>query len=402
MKHVILGAVCIALFAPAAAAADIGWDTPIDCAQLTQNDNPATLPYLGFTTHAKFASSSGTTAALSNMDGGQGYTRLRLRFIPCRYVPPATAAEAQRRARAYELERRDWTRRLFAPKTVTKVLTVKTTVASPSVSTVYAVATVGRDSSRRVGETWSTEISNSRWLTPYFRVNGDTIATVDINLAANTDYKLSMSADVLDLVKRAAGLLSPTTTLVTTLNKDRFNDAASFIDTSISNFLKMSVAERAVNDFQVGTGNENLGAIFLNLPGANDTLASTSPVGVWVISTDRIIPSIFKADETSMSLSSGEISASSIMNFLVAPDQSLRQALASKTGVSAAHDALLQADDGAVDAKAKALCQAIRSESEAMGFAPIDVRAIGWAYAEVLLQGSKKGKLQESCKLERS
>lgn len=373
----------------------------IDCFSLRQNDNPAMLPLLSFSTRPPTSPvpvSGLASQPLSALDGGQGYTRLRMQFVPCVYVRPKGAPNDQMR-RSYLTEDRHWFRRLFAPKTVSKVLTIKTSLPTPNVSTVHTIATVGRDSSRRVGESWSTEVSNTRWLTPYFRVNSETIINVDINLAASTDYKASISADALDLIKRAAGVISPSATLITSLNKDRFNDAASFVDSSINSFFKESVTERSVNDFQINAGNQTLGAIFLNLPTANTTLGETTPVGVWLISTDRVIASVFHPAAADQASLANIVSAASIMNFQVGPAQTLQQALAARSNVTVARDAFIGANaDGNIQAAAAALCQAVSNEAEAIGLAPLDVRAVRWAYAETLaLQTNHRKALERSC-----
>ena len=167
---------------PASAATQAAATSPAAGCSALPNDNPALLPYLSFST----ATPPVGLAMPSGLEGGQGYTRLRLTFQPCSYARPSSASAAQS-GRLYPTEGRSWVERLFAPKAVSKILTVKTSFSNPSTSTVHTVATIGRDSSRRVGEVWNTEVTNSRWLTPYFSVDGDSVVNVDISLAASTD-----------------------------------------------------------------------------------------------------------------------------------------------------------------------------------------------------------------------
>ena len=222
MRYLLLATAFCGAFASSHARAS---EPPsVECQGLVVNDNARLLPYLSFSTDVtRLPAVAGTpTRHLAAFVGEQGYTRLRLQFVPCR------ANSVTRRN--YTDERRTWVNRLFAGKKVSKLMSVKVDLTAPNVTTIHPIATIGRDSSRRAGEIWSTEVSNTLWLTPYFRVGPTSLARIDVSVSATTDYTSSVSTDVLDLLKRATGLISPSATLLTSLNEDRFNQSASFVD----------------------------------------------------------------------------------------------------------------------------------------------------------------------------
>lgn len=377
-----------ALFALATALSTAAQAAPVTQAELCTpkfgGDNPVLTPYLRTERNVAIRTPGLAegfhSASFKTLQQGQGYTRLVLHYLPC------TGA-----LRNNDGQQRDWVKRLFAGKAISKLLTVRASLPSPSIATVNPIATIGHDSSRKTGEVFSTEVSNQLWLTPYFRLNGPTNVGLDFSLNAATEYKTSVAGDALELIKRASGLIAPSSSLVTDVNKDRFNDAASFVDTSINSFLKQSVLERRKDDYPVVAGETNLVAVALSLPAINNTLRDAATVGVWVVSTDRIIASVFAPGASGSRLRNDELSAASILNFEVANGVTLRESLASRPQLNQARDRFLHAEsesstnmDENWNAAARGLCTAIESEAQAIGLVPMDVGAVLWAYADTL------------------
>lgn len=358
------------------------------CTSTFSGDNPALTPYLRTERHIKIdtpgLAEGFESRRVDTLQQGQGYTRFVLHYLPCAGS-----------LRNYDSQRRDWVKRLFAGKAISKLLTVRASLPSPAIATVNPIATISHDSGRKTGEAFSTEVSNQLWLTPYFRLNGPTNVGIDFSLNAATEYKTSVAGDALDLIKRASGLIAPTSALVTDVNKDRFNEAASFVDTSINSFLKQSVLERRKDDYPVVGGEKNLVAVALSLPAMNKTLGNNATVGVWVVSTDRIISSVFYLAVTGGKLETKNLSAASILNFEVGAGISLRQSLASRAQLNQARDEFLHSEDeinstGDTETKkewnvaARGLCSAIENEAQAIGLVPMDIGAVLWAYADTL------------------
>lgn len=272
------------------------------------------------------------------------------------------------------------------------------------------LVTVGHNSSRKEGETWTTEVSSRRALTPYFRIDPDSAVTVEFALTAISQYDGSVASDVLDLVKRAVTLVTPTGALLTSLNSDRFERAAQFTDQSISSFFRESIVEQTSNEFAAATwAGDELASIRLEMPMNNDLtpaakLADRVLIGRWTVRAEPALLSIFSdaraggtgsiatangdrcAAVTDVQLQRGcealrQLDPEAVLNFEVDNDVTLSQALAGDPGVTGVRDALVEADERSDNAEARKLCGLIANRAQALGFNRIDVAAILWAYA---------------------
>ena len=152
-----------------------------------------------------------------------GYTRLRIEFTPCDTI----------HRRSYSEESRSPVERFFIGKTDNQVLKFDVVVEPLGVKASSQLYSMLRNSAKD-GQSWSTEVRNDDYLLPYFRVDSATVLTFSANFQSEGTSKVEIGAAVLDIIQHGSSLIAPSALLITDENKPRFNDAANFIDDSLS------------------------------------------------------------------------------------------------------------------------------------------------------------------------
>lgn len=317
-----------------------------------------------------------------------GYTRLRAAYMPCMSYQ-----------RDYPKERRSGVNRYFFGKNAEKLLKLNVYLKPGDVKLEFPLTTMTRHSNKQ-GEDWATGVHNDRILTPYFRADRGSLVTLEASVKSTRDYDATIGADVLELIAKASALITPTSALITEENKGRFNDAAGFVDTAVEGLLKVAIEEKAITDLQLYPGKDGavLAVITVSLPMANDTFPnSTFPnyaLGQWVIYAEGLRQSVL-GDVYNGTVRRLSTSPASVLNFLVAEKKTLREMLSGIKSVTAARDALVAAKGAENADKARALCRALATEAEGLGFAPADVGATMWAYLHDLALPTAKMTLAE-------
>ena len=336
-----------------------------------------------------------------------GYTRLTVELVPF---------DDRSDPRSYEDQGRSGWRRFFAGKSISRLLSIKSTLKRPRVSTTATIVSAGYDSNKQVGESWASEFNGQRMLTPYFRIDPDSAVLMEIELAVSSGYKATLASDVIDLLERATALVAPTSSLITSLNKERFSDASQFVDQTLSSLFNESISERSANDFALPDwAGDELARITVRLPLGNEITPGARnakgqqpvEIGTWIIRSTEPILSVFSGEDAEAAVGTaaaapsaacaaplvedkvacaalaGRISPHSVLNFQVDTGVTLNQALAGDTGVAAARDKLV-ATDGKNNAgnqgDVRDLCMVVAERAERLGFNRIDVAAILWAY----------------------
>jgi hypothetical protein len=93
----------------------------------------------------------------------------------------------------------------------------------------------------------------------------------------------------------------------------------------------------------------------------------------------------------------GSFTASSVMNFSVAEQKTLREALAGSSSVTAARDALIAAPDEARDF-GRTFCRTVASEADSLGLAPVDAGIATWAaLTDLALTDTKMASALSGC-----
>jgi hypothetical protein len=341
--------------------------------------------------HANEPPRSGPAPLMSIGNGGSpvGYTRLKMDYVPCTSAKP----------RNYPGELRGPLKQWLLGKEVSKDLSVKATINPTGVSQTRHLLVLGRDSSKK-GESWNTEIATNQQLTRYFLVDNSTMVSLEFAYVANSKYSAAMTGTILELVQKATALIEPTSTLITTENKKRFNDASTFVDQTISGLLATDVKEKTMLESRITNDSfaNPLAQIVLYIPDANSTVrvrGGYQPVGMWIVTADDVVPALLgPVARNGLNLVAANLSAPTIMNFRVDDNQTLEQYLASRTSISAAKDAYLKADG---KKGGDALCSAVAIEVGRLGLSPADVGGAVWAYAKTL-EPAASSNLQTACR----
>jgi hypothetical protein len=319
------------------------------------------------------------TADAPSLDSIDRYTRLE--FATTSPVPIGIN---------YGSELRSPLSRFFAGKAVSRILSLNATYSRHKVEATTTVASFSHKSSRK-GYEWSSEVSNQRLITPYFRIDHDGTVKTNWKLALNKTYDVSTLQDLMDVVKRATNLISPSAGLLTSLNAPRFKDSSQFVDQSISSFLRESVDEIAPDEFPLAAcAGKNLITLTLTLPESANIVRnspSTRTVGTWTVRLAPPIRSIFMPATNNETYAAvlATIGAGSVFDYQVSENLSLGQFLNGDTAISAVRDEFTKANKANTATAAKKLCSLIVGKLQAIGLNRFDTSVSVAAYADQFL-----------------
>lgn len=180
-----------------------------------------------------------------------GYVRVWVERVQGQRPAEGPAPDSSRHTpRDYHDERRHPVLRWLIGRNRSHVLQARLVISRSSlVAQSVTLASASHDSNGRDGESWRSELSERRFLTPYFRVDQGTTAAVEVTLSSSRETDSAVARNVLSLVQTGAGLVAPGGSLVTSLNADRFNQSANFIDTAVSQLFREKLAEVSQSDF---------------------------------------------------------------------------------------------------------------------------------------------------------
>lgn len=310
-------------------------------------------------------------------------------------------------SRSYRDESRPYWQRWLVGRSLTRVASVKVTLNAPNVSITRALASAAHLSNREDGETWTTIVNDDRSLTPWFRVDPATTATLQTSLNATSEIKGRMTGEILNVILEGAKLATPSARLVTNLNEERFGRAADYFDRSLSELFGEAIIEETTTDIHFNRlpNGDALMTIDPSFPlGRGDLVDLRSRgIGTWTVELDQALVSIFHS--TPFKAASGAparvapcdtvtdavdgqaclayrgLSPYAVLEFPVGEDLSLSQSLAGEAGFAAA---LKRLEDAAVADKAGpalAVCDLVASHAWRVGLNRYDVAATVWAFS---------------------
>jgi hypothetical protein len=325
-----------------------------------------------------------------------------VRFYVCDPSQCGVVEPVQRGSREYGDDHRDWFSRWLMGRSYSRILTVKLTVTRPNFTVTTTLASSGFQSNSTVGETWNSEVSGRTYLTPYVRVDAETLVRVHVSLDASSRVQSNVSRTVLDVLGRAANLIQPGSQLVTSLNSSRFSDTSEFIDRSISALFAQNLAERSTNEFDPSDwSGKPMVDIEVQFPMNRNALRSESyrNVGQWRFMATAPRISIFS--DTRMDMpgdiephcpdASGSLATCNafrgvtpqrILGFGVGENLTLGRVLAADSEITAELGRLMTASGDARQTSARRLCHLVASKAEEVGLNRFDAAAAVWAFAE--------------------
>ena len=340
-----------------------------------------------------------------------------VRFFVCNSSQCGDPISGARTDRQYSNEHRDWLSRWLIGRSFSRILTLKLSLARPNISANATLAASTAQSNRSVGETWSSEVNGRRYLTPYLRVDPDTVVSIEVSMNAATQVQANITRAVLDVVTRAATFVQPTAQLVTSLNSERFRQTSEFVDQSVSTLFAQNLAEQATNQFGPGdwTG-KPLVDISARFPMNRRLVRSQdySNVGVWRVMATSARVSMFSdvdfysdAAERDGAPCTGiaigpdlqacrafvGLTPQTVLGLPVGENLTLGQALLADQTISGELTRLVAATatDSNRQGSARRLCGLVAAKAEALGFNRYDAAAAVWAFAgEAQLELSKR------------
>jgi hypothetical protein len=309
--------------------------------------------------------------------GGEilGYTRLRIVFTSCETEP----------LRRYGQESRSAIERFFVGKIDNHVLKFDAQVDPIGVKASTQLYSMLRNSSKD-GQSWTTDIRNNDYLLPYFRLDTSSILTFSADFQSEGSSKFDIGSSILDIVEQGSKLITPTAVLITDENIGRFNDAARFVDESLSKLFYKKVTETARQGIAIKPteyATQHLVSVVLIDPDPTKTYITTQRpgrvVGQWDVYAERIRKSLFASVDND-AVNIANLDPASVLNFKIGDKEILRDRLASSEAISKAAKAMAQASETNVGEPAIGFCRLIAMEAARVGLAPHDMALAAWAY----------------------
>lgn len=350
-----------------------------------------------------------------------------------RFVIEEETPAGEQKPRDYDSEDRGWLRRVMSARSLTRVLSIRTVLARPNVSTTTTLMTANQESNSRQGESWTTEQNERLYLTPYFRVSPTSSSTVEVSLNASSAIQGEVTGMVIGMLKEGSKLVAPASTLITSASEARLVQASDYLSNTVSRLFSQTLSEKRSVQFGPGEwGGQSL-VIEARLPSHRRISGDEAElIGRWRVMAEPAVVSIFNpvpycpehgCDELWARWQAEEafqgLSPQSVLNFDLDGAQSVVQAIRSDPAVARALDALArvapetaeppndgetapasarrtQTDQSSQPAARTAailyeglsperrmavnvLCNVIAAKAESLGFNRFDVAAIVWA-----------------------
>ncbi len=309
--------------------------------------------------------------------GGEvlGYTRLRIEFTPCEPT----------QVRSYAAESRSPLARFLIGKTDNHVLKFDADVEPLGVKASSQLYSMLRNSAKD-GQSWTTDIRNDDYLLPYFRVDRASVLNFSANFQSQGSSKFQIGSTILDIVERGSKFITPSALLITDENKPRFNDAATFVDESLSNLFNIKITETARQGIPIApseNARQHLVSVLLMAPNPIKTLitpqAQGRTIGRWDIYAEPLLKSLF-APVTNGIADVSKLDPTTVLNLKIGDKEVLRDRLAASEAITKAAQSVAKATKDNVGEPAIGLCRLVAMEAARVGLAPTDVALAAWAY----------------------
>ena len=315
--------------------------------------------------------------ALGLPSGGEvlGYTRLRIDYTSCATSDP----------RSYALESRSAIERFVVGKVDNHVLKLDANVEPIGVKASSQLYSMLR-SSKKDGQSWTTDVRNDDYLLPFFRLDRASVMSFSANFQSEGSSEVGIGSALLDIVERGSKFIVPSATLITDENKPRFNDAASFVDESLSKLFYKKVTETARQSIAISpstTAPQHLARILLVAPHPTRTYITDkyrgNIIGQWDIFAEPLLKSLF-APVSGNIADVSKLDPATILNFKIGDKEVLRDRLAASEAIGKASKELAKAAAKDVGGPAISFCRLVATEAARIGLAPHDMAITAWAY----------------------
>ena len=336
----------------------------------------------------------GTQAIVALPSGGEvlGYTRLRIVYTSC----------GGPQLRRYSEESRTPIERFFVGKIDNHVLKFDAVIEPIGVKASSKLYSMLRNS-KKDGQTWTTAIRNNDFLLPYFRVDRSSVLNFSANFQSEGASEFNIGSAILDIVDRGSKFITPSTLLITDANKARFNDAASFVDDSLSKLFYKKVDETARQGIPILPSDQEktLARIVLIAPNPIKTYITAQVpgriIGQWEVKADPLTKSLFApviGDVADVS----KLDPATVLNLKIDDEVVLRDRLASSEAIDKAAKLMAKASTEQVGEPATSFCRLVAAEAAKVGLAPHDMAIAAWAYlADQAMERAKQKAANSAC-----
>jgi len=336
--------------------------------------------------------------------------------------------------RDYGREARFWWQRWFLGRVNTRSAVLKLSLPSANLQATSVLIALSQESTRQAGEQFVTDATFQDVATPLFVIGPNTVIEGLYEMKVSYDVSSDAVGATLETVSQALTAFSPGADLLNDLTRDGVNEAASFIDQSVSNVLGQTLTERghfshSIDDWL--NGQEAIVDIYLP-EHATRRIAAITPgdirkIGQWRIAFDlprysmmtpasdctwgndskldcRAVPATLEERADRMAGFVGALTAEQVLSYPLAENVTVSsqlrnetwfppaqttlreavetQATAAATAAASPSPAAQSALDGADTAQqsaAETFCRQTLASADAMGLNGIDAHLTLWA-----------------------
>lgn len=296
-----------------------------------------------------------------------------------------TDAPAQRN---YKEESRGWLSRMMGSKEVSRALLAEFEISKPDVTATEALFSASFSSNREQGETWSTDQSLALYATPWFKVSSNTTITAKLRMQLSDERESSgATANVMSSLTTAAGLLAPTSSLLTYFTAPTMLEASNFLDNSVSTLFGRSITEQTVSSMAIKSWQDSpILVVYAALPDAKDirNTKDRDMLGGWAVYLEAPIVSVFTSatqygdDGTSEWPDFAGTAGADILAFKIGEELTVYDYVFSRLDL---FDRISSLNDYSDPDLARLICTRIERGLSEIGFNSSDAAAGVWAAA---------------------
>jgi hypothetical protein len=251
-----------------------------------------------------------------------------------------TEGQARPHPFAYEGRKRNLLERLVHGESKSAVLVANVSIRNPNTQinhqTTMPLLTITHDSNSEVGEAFLTDVTDSLIDTPYFKVGPNSTISTQFEIKTSKTITSKVVRLVLESINTLASVASPTSSLVTELNKDSVNNRAGRVDDVIGRLFSETISETirgegTIHDWKPGSYFQ------VHLDNIMREMFDSKQVnrfGTWTVELARPRPSMFsnveyyclensECGDSVRQAAFENLSASSVLDFQVATNVSL-------------------------------------------------------------------------------
>ncbi|GAO39183.1 hypothetical protein SCH01S_28_00420 [Sphingomonas changbaiensis NBRC 104936] len=182
--------------------------------------------------------------------------------------------------------------RALIAKKASRVALARVSISKPELSSTATLANVSWNSGRK-GEDARSDLEVEHFLTPFFRVDPQTVIKVTFDVTGSSGIEASFAGDALSIVNQAVKTSVAPSDLVTPENLPQLQRGAAAIDRAVSQFFNQRVGESVTRTLSLGDG-EVTAAV--SLPYDWSVFKKKDfRIGSWRLVVDGPRPSIFSA-----------------------------------------------------------------------------------------------------------